>query len=300
MTAFILLNDKNKNNYFVKNYQKVIIELNKLDIEVVCLRPSSIEQYYSIVANNKIDILIVNGGDGTIHHIVNAVSELQVKPRILYFPTGTINDFAASLNLEKSIESQIQLVKKNQYQAMNFWQINNQIMNYAAAFGPFTSVGYKADPTLKKMIGPLAYYITAISEIPTINKDYQLTVEIDNERVIHGKYAIGVISNTNSIAGIRKIYANNDMLNHYANIALFPKLAIINGRVITELLLNGVTPELQSQGVIVEQFKNLKISSNEQIKWTIDGEVGPSGDLEIKPLASSIEIYTPLMEEKNE
>lgn len=43
------------------------------------------------------DFLILTGGDGTLHHFINNAAGLELPANVLYYPTGTGNDFAREL-----------------------------------------------------------------------------------------------------------------------------------------------------------------------------------------------------------
>lgn len=45
----------------------------------------------------KDDYLVIAGGDGTLNRFVNDTDGIDIRPEILYFPTGTGNDFAREL-----------------------------------------------------------------------------------------------------------------------------------------------------------------------------------------------------------
>ena len=46
------------------------------------------------------DYLVIAGGDGTLNRFANAVSDLDIRQEILFFPAGTGNDFARDLGKE--------------------------------------------------------------------------------------------------------------------------------------------------------------------------------------------------------
>lgn len=46
------------------------------------------------------DFLVIVGGDGTLNRFVNDTAGLKIRQEILYYPTGTGNDFAKDLGME--------------------------------------------------------------------------------------------------------------------------------------------------------------------------------------------------------
>lgn len=49
-------------------------------------------------AMRKDDFLILAGGDGTLHHFANNTYGMELPEKVLYYPTGTGNDFARELD----------------------------------------------------------------------------------------------------------------------------------------------------------------------------------------------------------
>lgn len=50
------------------------------------------------------DFIVLTGGDGTLHHFANSTAGLELPARVLYYPTGTGNDFARELGKERGAE----------------------------------------------------------------------------------------------------------------------------------------------------------------------------------------------------
>lgn len=58
----------------------------------------TVTDYRAFLAGIKAeDFLVLTGGDGTLHHFVNNTAGLTLPERVLYYPTGTGNDFAREL-----------------------------------------------------------------------------------------------------------------------------------------------------------------------------------------------------------
>ena len=53
----------------------------------------------------KEDYLVIVGGDGTLNRFVNATDGLEIAQEILYFPTGTGNDFAKDMGMGENPHS---------------------------------------------------------------------------------------------------------------------------------------------------------------------------------------------------
>ena len=60
--------------------------------------------------DGEVDSVLCSGGDGTLNHVLQGVMGMNKKPVIGYIPTGSTNDFAASLNIPSDFEKALDIV----------------------------------------------------------------------------------------------------------------------------------------------------------------------------------------------
>ncbi len=94
-TGYILTNLKAGNGESAKD----IAALDRYFAEpLVFTDVSKIADYRAFLAGLKEDdFLVLTGGDGTLHHFANNTAGSKLPQRVLYYPTGTGNDFAREL-----------------------------------------------------------------------------------------------------------------------------------------------------------------------------------------------------------
>lgn len=69
-----------------------------LDEELEYYDMTRITNYSAFISGmEKDDYLVIVGGDGTLNRFANDTAAIQIRQEILYFPTGTGNDFAKDL-----------------------------------------------------------------------------------------------------------------------------------------------------------------------------------------------------------
>ena len=104
------------------------------------------------------DLVIADGGDGTINEVVNGIAPLPKRPKMAIIPTGTTNDFARALKIPRGnpVEA-AKIIGKNQLIHMDIGQAREDtyFINIAAA-GSFTELTYSVPSQLKTMFGYLA------------------------------------------------------------------------------------------------------------------------------------------------
>ncbi|QTC40944.1 diacylglycerol kinase family lipid kinase [Bacillus sp. V3] len=115
---------------------------------------------------NEYDLVVILGGDGTVHEAVNGLARLSSRPKTAILPGGTCNDFARSLDIPMNLrlaaetiandlhEKDIDIVKADDRYFSNFW-----------GTGLISQTSDNIDTGSKSVLGKLSYYISAFQSI---------------------------------------------------------------------------------------------------------------------------------------
>ena len=216
------------------------------------------------------DLVIICGGDGTLNQAITALTKLKRKISIAYIPTGTTNDFAKTLGLPKNgVMIARNLINSKALQT-DTGKFNNKYFHYVAAFGAFTEVAYQTSRSDKRKFGWLAYIAKGIKDLRKI-KPYKLRLEYEDQ-IIEDEFIYGGISNSIRIGGFKWFKPEDISLNDGKFEVIFikkPKGFFEYCSVLKSLFLQDYSTD---KNIIYSQDKRLKIVSEEQIEWTLDGE----------------------------
>jgi diacylglycerol kinase family enzyme len=150
-------------------------------------------------------------------------------------------------------------------------KFNGEYFVYVAGFGAFTEVSYETPQYVKNILGHAAYVTEALKRIPSI-KGYDLRVEHDGE-VIEGNFLLGLVSNSLSIAGMKKLVADGVCLDD----GLFEVVLVKtpnNMLELNSLLAEAALGKLTNKNFVTFKTSCVKITSGEALAWTLDGESG--------------------------
>ena len=75
-------------------------ELNVIQTESVAELKRVCKEY-----GPTVDLLVILGGDGTVHECINSLAELDQRPVIGILPGGTCNDFSRMLEIPQNLNS---------------------------------------------------------------------------------------------------------------------------------------------------------------------------------------------------
>ena len=225
------------------------------------------------------------GGDGTMNHTINGLMERGIeKPLLGYIPTGSTNDFAASMGITDPIRT-CRSVAYGQPIYYDIGKFNDVYFNYVAAFGAFTEVSYSTPQKQKNRLGHTAYIIEGLRHLP-VGEYHTVTVTANGE-TFHDNYIYGSVSNSTSLGGV-KIDIQSDI---QMNDGLFEVLLIKAPK--TPLDLQNIIAALLTQnfdGPYLKYFKTDKVTFEfeNQTPWTLDGEFGgniKSAEINVIPKA---------------
>ncbi len=220
----------------------------------------------------KFNHIVCSGGDGTLNEVITGVMDIDKNPVIGYIPSGSTNDFAASVRLPKAIDKSAKLAIKGNPMRLDVGEFNDRNFIYIAAFGIFTAVSYQTSQSLKNTIGHTAYIIEGAKTLSDINKSYRMKVRF-NGKVIEDRFIYGMITNTNSVGGFQNIAGSSVVLND----GLFEVTLVKEIKNVVELenvLEALVNPNKKCENLYRFKTPSLSILSEEPVAWVLDGESG--------------------------
>lgn len=237
------------------------------------------------------DIIVCSGGDGTLDEVVTGMVKSGKPLPIGYIPAGSTNDFANSLKLPSNMKKSAEVVLKGEKFACDIGSFNRDVFVYVAAFGMFTDVSYGTDQEMKNMLGHMAYILEGMKRLTAL-KSYQMKFSYGGT-VIEGDFLYGMITNSISVGGFKRLTGKNVALNDgelEVTLIRRPTNAAELNQLITALL------EQNTESEFIYWFKTseLTVEAQEPIAWTLDGEYGGEHKkVQIKDFKEAMQIIVP-------
>ena len=225
----------------------------------------------TIAEAEKYDRIVCSGGDGTLDEVVSGMMRVPVKRPIGYIPAGSTNDFGSSLGIDKDMISAARISVSDNLFPCDIGRFNSDSFVYVAAFGIFTEVSYATPQDLKNVLGHAAYIIEGAKQLRDI-PSYRMQVEYDGN-VVYDQFIYGMITNTMSVGGFKGIIQGDIGLNDgvfEVTLIKTPKNPIELNDILA--FMTGMASD--SQMVYSFQTSSIKLTSNEEVPWTLDGEFG--------------------------
>lgn len=264
----------------VKNYIFDITDIFTKGGYDVTVRPTQgpDDAYNSIKKKAaEYDVIVVSGGDGTLNEAVRALMSFSIDERkpLGYIPAGTTNDFASSRGISADIlEAANQIVEGNTFQC-DIGLFNDKYFTYVAAFGAFTDISYDTPQEIKNILGHAAYLLEGLKKLTNLQSFHIKLRSGDTE--IDDYFFLGLILNSTRIAGFNIKHLESetriDLSDGIFEIVLIKKPVTFMQlqEILMSMLMGGIQ---ENEQFCLIRTSSVHISSDEEIKWTFDGEFG--------------------------
>lgn len=238
------------------------------------------------------DMVVCSGGDGTLDEVVTGMMQCEEKIPVGYVPAGSTNDFANSLHIPQNMIRAAQVIVEGETFRCDVGEFNDDFFIYIAAFGIFTDVSYETPQDIKNVLGHMAYVLEGMRRLSSI-KAYNLRIE-SRELEAEGEFLFGMITNSTSVGGFKRItgkYVQLDDGEFEVTLIKKPSNPVELNLIIAALVNRNINTDC------MYCFKTdaLKITSKEEIAWTLDGEFGGRHkEVNIKNQMQALSIKIPL------
>lgn len=216
---------------------------------------------------NNVDLVVCCGGDGTLNEVINAIINLNLQLNLSFIPLGTMNDFAKTINLSRKKLALSKNINKCEIIASDVGSFNEKYFNYVVAFGAFTKVSYATSQKLKKVLGKLAYIVTAAKHLNRI-KAYKVKVKF-NGKEVEDNFIYGAVSNSKWVGGFKWFDKNSVKLDD----GKFEMILIKkpkNPIHFIKTLISLLRKKYNEPYFVYAQVGNVEFEMIDDLDWTLD------------------------------
>jgi|LSQX01.1.fsa_nt_gb YegS/Rv2252/BmrU family lipid kinase len=256
--------------------------LNNIYQEVKIIEAKNLAElhYYAKESANNYDVLVFSGGDGTFHHIINAIAPLKKRPILGYLPSGTLNDFGRNFGFSRSLKKSLNTLEKQKVVSFDLGVVNEQYyFSFLLANGAFSNISYSTKRNRVRLFGKLSYYFKAVFAALKKQK-YDIAVKIDNQ-IITKKVPFVLLLN-GKYAGGFKIDKTNLYNDGYLQLFL-PRVSFLNG--LFDFFFTR-------HKLVSYKVNKLAIEGTFISSWCLDGEEIVLDKVEITTLNEHIRIFS--------
>ena len=216
------------------------------------------------------DLVVCSGGDGTLDEVVSGMLEGNFRVKVGYIPAGSTNDFASSLGIPTRMVAAAKSIIGGNVFYCDVGRLNDKPFIYVAAFGAFTEVSYKTSQEWKNSLGHFAYLLEGAKSLSSL-KTWKMKYN-SKEKCGEGEFIYGMITNSNSVGGIKGITGRDVTFND----GVFEVTLIQVPENLMEWpgILNALMVGEENPWIITFKTAHVEFFCEEDCPWTRDGEYG--------------------------
>ena len=258
------------------------------------------EEIAAALATEKgISRIIVIGGDGTIHEVMNGLGQSSIL--VGFIPGGSGNDFARGVGIKGQPEDILQKIIDEE-NVIDYWLGDyiqdgkkERIFVNSIGFGFDAQTAHTANHSFyKRIFNNLRFatgsYIIAILQVLTKFKPMKLEISMDGEKRIIDNCLLISIGNHPYYGGGMKIMPNAKVQPEKFSVLIvhsIPKWKVL------ALFLTVFTGKHEKiNGVELLEAKHLRINSAEPIYTQVDGQTSICHATEISKRNESVQIVS--------
>lgn len=288
MKIGFIFNPESGKGKIEKNHRRIVQSFTDKGHEVEVLKTTKQNDAMLFASKPGYDLILVAGGDGTLNEVVNGIMTLEVKPKIGYIPTGTVNDVAHLLGIPRNIKKAIKLILGDGVsRKMDISKLNDTYFTYAAATGKFAKASYDIKRSDKKRFGALAYVVRGITDM---FYDYKIPLRIEYDHgIIERTFTLLLFLNGPRVGGVNLFLIRKSKLNDgILEARLFERRGLLTlFKVLSFFALGG----LVTKGGHQLKSSRYSIKADPKVEWNTDGEQKEHGSVDIVVIKEAIEIY---------
>ena len=274
---------KNKLDWIVEAFQR-----RGILVVFYRTRREGNEAFIPFVREVNPDGLLVAGGDGTVHEIVNLMMKGSLDLPLGIIGSGTSNDFATYLGVNTDLEAYLDTIAAGRTRRVDLGLMDGAYFINVASGGAMACIAHEVNARIKNSLGKMAYYLKGIGELPKF-RYFPLKIEADGAHYELETFLFVIINSP--VVGSMKNVANGVAVDDgKLDLLSIGKCSIPKLMSITADLIAG-KPVSEREDVLHVQAKHFHIESGIPVESDIDGECGPMLPLTIETVPRAVAIY---------
>lgn len=215
------------------------------------------------------DVVIIYGGDGTIHECINGIARLESPPIIAVLPGGTCNDFSRAIGVPEELDAACRLLKTGVIHEVDIGVMNDRFFMNFWGIGMITQTSENIDENKKSMIGKISYYLSALETVRNASF-FHYMIEADGMK-LEGEAAMVVALNGNYIGTVNLPF-EADHKDGYIDLVIVKDSGF---PLVKEVIQTEKIKETGKHAANLEHYKvkSFTVHTGHPMKIDMDGEV---------------------------
>lgn len=246
--------------------------------------------YTKRAKEEKVDTLVIIGGDGTIHHTVKAFEADIQHYQFGLIPGGTVNNFARALHIPARHQEAFAVIFEGNLENFDYGKVNDEVLISTLTLGILADTAASITQKDKQKYGKLIF-VKNFFKMLIKKKRYVLNIETDDKKW-QQKGQLLAVTMTNSVGGFTNFDATATPDDGLFHLTILPRLHFWPFIKSLPKVLSGRIYEIPA----VQYYHTHKLlidSPNKKMKIRIDGDPAGELPLEMAVMTHKLQIFVP-------
>ncbi len=213
------------------------------------------------------ELLVIAGGDGTLHHALPAIIETAI--RFYHYPLGTENLFTREFGMDQRAETLLRAIERGRAQKCDAGICNGRHFSLMVGVGFDAGVVERLAGARTGATSRAEYVRHAVQELLNPRVPH-LTVTIDSRTVVDHARGMLVVANSRQYAARLDPARHADISDGLLDVVFYPHTHA--AELAGWLLATAAGSHLDSEGLITGRGQHIRVTMQEPGPHQIDGE----------------------------
>ncbi len=218
-------------------------------------------------AIRKADLLVIAGGDGTLHHALPAIVETGAL--FYHFPMGTENLFTREFGMDREPRTLLRAIERGRRRVCDAGFCNGRLFSLMVGVGFDACVVEQLAARRTGGTNRTEYVRHAASELLD-PRSTRLTVRVDGRFTVENAYGMLLIANSRQYAARLDPARNADMSDGLLDVVFYPHRTSLG--LLGWLAATAAGSHLEIEGIVNVQGKHIEVWTDTAAPIQIDGE----------------------------
>ena len=239
---------------------------------------------------HEADTLIIIGGDGTIHHIVQAFQKKLEHYQVGLLPGGTVNNLAKVLGIPIDKEEAADVILGEAIRKIDYGKVNDEVIISTLTIGILADTAVWISQKEKQQYGSWIFMKRFVNLLLK-KKKYHLDIKTENEHW-KGKTQLLTVTMTNSVGGYTNFDDSASPDDGKFHITIIPSLDIFRFIFYLPRIIKGKIYSVP--GITYLTASQINIQAQEKKVGTrTDGDTTDDLPIELVVVPKGLSVFVP-------